>query len=194
MLDKSKFMTENEVQKLLKFSKSNRLKSILDMRNHVIIHLLVGTGCRGSEARLLKMSDLFLSDHYLQFTRTKNGTTRTALLSPPLTKLLKRYISFKKKNYEPSGPSDYLFRSRNGGYMTIQSMENLFKKMAKAAGIRTNLTLHSTRHAVGFAVMKKTGNIRMVQEILGHKSIQSTMVYAHISEDQIQKTINALWA
>ncbi|MFC1896505.1 tyrosine-type recombinase/integrase, partial [Thermodesulfobacteriota bacterium] len=88
---------------------------------------------------------------------------------------------------------DFLFINRLRKPWTLQGTENLFKKVSKEAGLLSVYSIHSTRHCYGFLTYSKSKNIRLTQTLLGHSSISTTMIYAHVDPGEMMATIDGLW-
>jgi integrase len=80
---------------------------------------------------------------------------------------------------------------RDGTKINIHSLERRFKNQLNRLQIH-NASLHTWRHTFASYFIMETGNMRALQKLLGHKSIKTTMVYAHVSDDHLEHLINKL--
>ena len=94
---------------------------------------------------------------------------------------------------EETGPGHYLFTNKLKRHWTLAGFQQLFKKMAKEAGLRSIYSIHSTRHCFGFMIYRKSKDIRLTQELLGHSDISSTQIYAHVDPETKKEAVNNLW-
>ena len=94
---------------------------------------------------------------------------------------------------EGTEPDDYLFTNKLRRHWTLAGFQQLFKKMAKEAGLRSVYSIHSTRHCFGFMIYRKSKDIRLTQELLGHSDLSSTMIYSHVDPEDKVKAVNNLW-
>jgi len=87
--------------------------------------------------------------------------------------------------------SRWVFTKADGGKINIHSLEDRFRNHLKRLGIR-NATLHTWRHTFASYIVMRTGNIRAVQKLLGHKSIKTTEIYSHLSEKHLYHIVHQL--
>ncbi|MFD2961394.1 MULTISPECIES: site-specific integrase [Olivibacter] len=123
----------------------------------------------------LRISDLYRAgadwlylDDFLLFTPKKNGKRNPKYLQIPLVPIAKQLIDLTTEKFFEL-PSE-------------QEYNRTLKDLAKRAGIKKNLTSHVGRHTFGFLYMEQTNDIYGLKKILGHKKLETTMRYAHISK------------
>ena len=85
--------------------------------------------------------------------------------------------------------SDYLFINKLGNNLSEQSIRNMVKNYAKAAGVDLHITPHMFRHTFATALLDEDVNIRYIQQLLGHSSIVTTQIYTHISTNKIRNIL-----
>jgi site-specific recombinase XerD len=198
MLDRDKYLSEQEARRLMKYSEAMALQALkrgttFYVKAWAIIHTLLGTGTRASECRKIKIGDLRLGREPIVKVVGKGGKKRTVEISNDLKNHLKKYLKYKKILGEGADPDDYLFTNKRKRHWTLSGFQQLFKKMSKEAGLRAVYSIHSTRHTYGFMVYRKTKDIRLVQSLLGHSSISSTQIYAHVDPEAKRDAVNNLW-
>jgi integrase/recombinase XerD len=200
MLDRDKYLNEEEVKQLMTYSKAMALLALergtaFYVRAWIVIDFLLGTGCRATETRLLKIGSLNLKGSEPTVTVIGKGKKqRTIVISHSLRKHLKEFMRWKKMMNEPIGKDDYLFTNKYKKPWSLMGIQGLFKKMAREAGLRPVYSIHCTRHTVGFKTFKESKNIRLTQTVLGHSSLVTTQIYAHVDPDEIKETMNNLWS
>ena len=91
-----------------------------------------------------------------------------------------------RKYFKIYRPGDYLFEGQSGGKCSNRSAAQVLKRAVKSAGITIRLTLHSLRHSFSTHFTNQGVNIRLLQEILGHKSSRTAMLYALMSGKDIR--------
>lgn len=200
MLDRDKYLSEAEAKKLMEFCES---QSLLDLergrtywpRRWAIVDVLLNTGMRASECRLLKIQDLSLTakEPCISVVNGKGGRQRTVPISGKLRKHLKSYLKQKELLGESTKPEDHLFVNRLKKPYSLIGIQALFKKCARDAGLRPCYSIHSTRHAYGFATFQRSKNIRLTQVLLGHRRLATTEVYTHVDPQQVIETVENLW-
>lgn len=198
MLDRDKFLSEQEARQLRDYCEA---QSLLDLqhgrtywpRRWAIIDTLLGSGARASEVRLLKCVDLSLGKEPCISVNGKGNRRRTIPISAKLKKHLKEYIAWKKLLGESTDPDNYLFMNRLNKPYCLMGIQQLFKRCAKGAGLRSVYSIHSTRHCFGFMTFSKSKNIRLTQTLLGHRRLGTTEIYTHVDPAEMVETVNNLW-
>jgi integrase/recombinase XerD len=110
----------------------------------------------------------------------KGKRDRYVMLSENVLVLLREYC----KVYNPS---DYLIEGQKGGKYSPKSVQSVFKSSIKKAGIRKKATVHSLRHSFATHLLDDGTDIRYIQELLGHKRLETTQIYTHVSSYSINK-------
>lgn len=188
-IDRSKFLTADEVKQLLQTCEAQAALDIKKGRTtHVTRSMLVGlalrTGLRVSEIANLKIGDIHLNgkDNYLTVLRGKGGKRRDCYFNGALTKQLKEYIQIKKQSWGVCiDPDCYLFSHSQDGKQKYSAtgLYLSFKKALKKVGLG-NHTIHHARHTFATLTLRDSGNLRFTQKQLGHSSIAMTSLYADI--------------
>ena len=141
MLDRDKYLSEQEARRLMEYSEAMSLRALekgttFYVKAWAIIHTLLGTGTRASECRKIKIKDLNLGREPSIKVVGKGGKKRTVEISHDLKKHLIKYMKYKKILGEGIEPDDYLFTNKLKRHWTLAGFQQLFKKMAKEAGLR----------------------------------------------------------
>jgi integrase/recombinase XerC len=161
------------------------------LRDYAIIALMLTTGLRTRSIILANIGDIrTLGEHTVLYYQGKGHEEKAEFvkLSEPVLKAIQRYL--KARGAEPA-PNAPLFTSeahRNAGErMTTRSISRIVKNALKAAGLDSDrLTAHSLRHTAANLAIKNGAPLREVQQLLGHKNINITMIYL----EQIERTAN----
>jgi integrase/recombinase XerC len=157
------------------------------LRDYAIIALMLTTGLRTRSIILADIGDIrTLGEHTVLYYQGKGHEEKADFvkLSEPVLKAIQRYL--KARGGEPA-PELPLFASnahRNAGErMTTRSISRIVKNALKAAGLESDrLTAHSLRHTAATLAMVHGASLQEVQQLLGHKNINITMVYLHTLE------------
>ena len=96
-------------------------------------------------------------------------------------------IFLYKKN---TRPKKYLFEGQNGGTYSYTSAQKVLKNALFKAGITKKATLHSLRHSFATHLLEKGTDIRYIQELLGHSSPKTTMIYTQVTKTSLKKIKN----
>lgn len=158
-------------------------------RNKAIIEVLYACGLRVSELVNLKISNLYLKDEFVKVTG-KGSKERLVPIGKFARKQLLIYLNqirthlHIEKKYE-----DFVFLNRNGRPLTRVMIFTIVKNLAKDAGIQKNISPHTLRHSFATELVEHGADLRAVQEMLGHESIVTTEIYAHINNKMLRDTI-----
>ena len=87
--------------------------------------------------------------------------------------------------YEEWNPKEYLFEGQYGGPYTERSAAKVLENLVAKCGIRKRVTLHTLRHSFATHLLEAGTDIRYIQELLGHNSPKTTMMYTHVSSKKI---------
>lgn len=168
---------------------------VTGIREWMAIDVLTCTGLRVSEAANLRCGDLKLG--YAEsktFVRDgKGGISGHVVVPESLKKHLKAFLAWKEKLGEPTGDDDHLFMGQRGAW-TSQAIQQIVKKYLKQLGLYENgKSVHALRHSYGVELYSREKDLRAVQKQLRHRSIQSTLIYADVTEEDIQNQLKGLW-
>jgi integrase/recombinase XerD len=149
-------------------------------KHNFLISLIYSAGLRVSEAVTIKMCDFDLDRRMILVRQGKGGKDRSTILSQKLIPTLKKQFALKK-------PGDYLFTGAGGnGHLAAMSAEKIVKKVAESAGISKKVTCHSLRHSFATHLLEAGTSIRYIQELLGHKRLETTQIYTKVANNNLQ--------
>ncbi|NTU49640.1 MAG: tyrosine-type recombinase/integrase [Desulfobulbaceae bacterium] len=156
-------------------------------RDYFMFDLMLNTGLRLSETVSLDIKDLFngYSSKEVLEIKGKGNRVRQIPLNKDIRGHIERYVSRRKKSDKGFSLVDPLFLSRNRRRITPRAVQMNFDKWVKLSGLEGSYSPHSLRHTVATQLMQKTGNIRKVQEFLGHKFVSTTQIYTGISKQDL---------
>lgn len=162
------------------------LSGITNLKHKAILSLMYSSGVRVSELIALTPTEIDSKQMYVMVRGGKGKKDRTTLLAVTSLDLLRKYF----KAYRPSR---YLFngQSKESPYSET-SLRNILKKAVKKAGIHKNISLHTLRHSFATHLLEHGANLFYIKELLGHKSIKTTLVYLHLCSKDLKKIVNPL--
>lgn len=147
-------------------------------RDIAVIELLFATGIRISELCSLKLSNIdFIENNVLIFGKGSKER-RIQIGNEDVMLALKKYkINFK----EEIDASEYFFVNRINNRLSEQSVRNMINKYANLSSIKLHITPHMFRHSFATYLLEEDVDIRYIQEMLGHSSINITEIYTHVT-------------
>ncbi len=156
-------------------TRTNTSEQWIAARDHALILLMYGAGLRISEALSLKSNDLPLGDS-LTITG-KGGKTRIIPLLPIIRDSVSVYVKLCPHILKPDGP---LFFGVRGGPLGPRSIQKTMQNLRSALGLPQSTTPHALRHSFATHLLAGGGDLRTIQELLGHASLKSTQVYTDV--------------
>ena len=183
------YLTENQVKGILDAPGKYEKKPLKILRDKAILATLYGTGLRVTELITLKILDVKLNES--QFSVIWKGSKlRSVFLTQDAKEKLKRYILSRGDD------SEYLFISLSpNSYwepLSRNSVEWLVRRYAELVWIKEKVTPHTLRHSFATSLLRRGADIRSVQALLGHSSIQTTQIYTHVDDKYLQKVHDLL--
>lgn len=152
-------------------------------RDKTLILLMYRHGLRVSEAIDLRWDQMNLRSGQVHINRLKNGKPSTHYLEGDELRALRRL----RRDY-PDGP--FIFVTERGGPLTRSTVNKLITRAGDRAGLGFPAHPHMLRHACGYFLANKGVDTRTIQDYLGHKSIQHTVVYTELSPTRFR----GLWS
>jgi site-specific recombinase XerD len=151
-----------------------------DLRDRALLELLYAAGLRVSEVVSLDVPELDLRDRTVR-VRGKGKKERVGVFGEPATRALERYLRDGRPELA-SGKESAFFLNRFGGRLTARSVQSLVRKYATKAGLPSEVHPHLLRHSFATHLLDGGADLRVVQELLGHESPNTTQVYTHVTE------------
>ncbi len=148
-------------------------------RDAAVLGLLYGSGLRISEALSLKRKDFDVSD---AITVTGKGNkTRMVPVLPQVAKLIADYAALCP-NLPPDGP---LFIGARGGPLSPRVVQLAMARLRGALGLPDTATPHALRHSFATHLLARGGDLRAIQELLGHASLSTTQIYTAVDSERL---------
>jgi len=151
-----------------------------NLKHKTMIYLAYSAGLRVSEVVNLKIKDIHSERMVINIKGAKGKKDRIVGLSQGILELLRKYyIAYK--------PSDWLFDGQyTGEPYSSRSLQSIFHRAKDAAKIRQDVTFHSLRHSYATHLHEAGTDIKLIQELLGHNDIKTTLRYTHVSKRTIE--------
>jgi len=165
----------------------SEVRSLIDviqnLKHKTLLALIYSGGLRIGEAINLKVDDIDSSRMLIHIKGGKGKKDRYTLLSQSFLKTLRVYYRCYK-------PKAYLFEGQNSPTYSTSSAQWILRNAIAKAGIRKDVTLHTLRHSFATHLLENGTDIRYIQELLGHSSPKTTMIYTHVTENSIKNISN----
>jgi len=181
-------LEEPEIRKILKQPDT---QTPLGYRDRVILEILYSTGIRKGELENLKLQDVDIKDGFLRIEQGKNRKDRVVPLGKIACQYLQNYIvsirSETPKGKHKGRDTGFIFLNQRGNKLHHDTVWNIVIHYAKQAGIKKKVTPHSFRHTCATHMVRHGAHIRHLQEMLGHKSIETTQIYTRVTINDLKK-------
>ena len=153
----------------------------IGVRNRLIIEMFYATGCRVSELINIKMSDINTTNKSIKIMG-KGSKERIVYYGEYAEDYLNKYLNtgFNKG-------SKYLFLNDKKEKFSIQEVEQVIHKLIEHLAIKTHVTPHTLRHTFATHLLNNGADIKSVQELLGHASLNTTGIYTHVSNERLKE-------
>lgn len=158
-------------------------------RNKAIIETLYSCGLRVSELINLRLTDLFFDQGFIKVLG-KGNKERLVPVSDKAIKEIELYIKQYRNHIQIDLQSEnILFLNRRGKKLTRVMIFTIVKILAKAIGLKKNISPHTFRHSFASHLIDGGADLRAIQEMLGHESIITTEIYTHLDTEYLRDTI-----
>jgi len=160
-----------EVEKLLSATQN--------IKHRVLLSIIYSAGLRIGETLNIRLQDIDSKRMLIHIKGGKGRKDRYVPLSPKILLLLREYYKMYK-------PDIYLFEGEKGKPYTQSSARKVLKNVLRKTQIKKRVTLHTLRHSYATHLLEAGTDIRYIQELLGHNSPKTTMIYTHVSNHQLK--------
>ncbi len=154
-------------------------------RDRAMLELMYAAGLRAAEVVTVRASDVSL-DGLCARVRGKGAKERMVLFGPPAREALEVYIGRRT----PAEGVDALFLNDRGRGLTTRTVQNVVKRWARAAGLSPSVSPHTLRHSFATHLLDGGADLKTVQQLLGHESLETTQVYTHLSGERLKRTVD----
>ncbi|HEY6022590.1 MAG TPA: tyrosine recombinase XerC [Pseudolabrys sp.] len=150
-------------------------------RDAAVLALLYGSGLRVSEALGLKRKDCAGNADALTVTG-KGNKARMVPLLPQVAKMIADYVALCPSDLPPDGP---LFIGARGGVLSPRIVQLTMARLRGALGLPDSATPHALRHSFATHLLARGGDLRAIQELLGHASLSTTQIYTAVDAERL---------
>lgn len=156
-------------------------------RNLCMIHLMLDAGLRVGEVVALKPEHVNIQICKVMVREGKGAKDREIWIGQDLRDLIGKWLERRPE-------SEWLFPTRHGTKVNTRYMRAAVKRYARKAGTQEweKVSPHTLRHTFATDLLNQTGNIRLVQETLGHTDVSTTMIYTHVNSAEIRDAMQTL--
>lgn len=176
------------VDDIFRLLDSIKTETLLGLRNLAIFETLYSTGIRVSELAGMNVFDVDFSQRTIRVL----GKGEKERIVPVGKKALDAIRAYKNRLEKETGiqrnENAPLFLNKNKGRLTTRSIARILDKIAKQCGILIPISPHALRHTFATHMLDAGADLRVVQELLGHKSLSTTQRYTHVSIDRLMET------
>lgn len=160
------------------------VKQIIDVtknaKHRLMLSTAYGAGLRVSELINLRVAEIDFENQTIKISMGKGGKDRITLLPDKLVSHLQNQVAGKRGN-------ELVFESERGGKLSSRSLQAVFARSLRKAGIKKKATFHSLRHSFATHLLEQGTDIRKIQELLGHSSITTTQIYTKVTASMLLK-------
>jgi integrase/recombinase XerD len=162
------------------------------LRDRAILELLYSTGLRAHELISLKIYDIDQTKQTVFVRKGKMQKDRFVPLGNRALRWVRSYITFARKNYQSFVESDVLFLDLYGKPLRAHTLDRLILKYKNQAKVTKRGKSHVFRHAMATHMLEGGADVRYVQEMLGHASVETTQVYTHVAQNELREKYRAI--
>lgn len=162
------------------------LESPRNLKHRAILTLLYSAGLRLGEVVRLRLENLHFDRGLIYIRDAKGSKDRYSLFGQAAQRLMRTYL-------DVSRPDGFLFGGqRPGSHLSERSVQHIFERAARQAGVKKGASVHSLRHSFATHLHESGVDIRYIQKLLGHASSRTTEIYTHVSQRELRHIRNPL--
>lgn len=171
-------VSQAEMKKLLKMPD---VRTMIGYRDRAMLELLYTSGLRASELLNLQVADVDYCDGFLRVNAGKGNKDRVVPIGKIACRCLENYIKSIRPSLAKDPHDNTLFLSYNGVKLDVGTLDKLIREYTARAGIKKKITPHTFRHTCATLMLRNKANIRHIQEMLGHASLDTTQIYTSVT-------------
>ncbi len=164
-------------------------KTPIGLRDRAILETLYGTGIRANELICLRPEDVDTHQHALTIVQGKGRRDRVVPLTRAASQAIEAYLSLGRARLLGAHTRQELFLGGYGFPLKRASLGKVVKAAAERAGVKKIVTPHVLRHTVATHLLRGGADIRHIQALLGHRSLQTTQRYTRVDTSDLRKVL-----
>jgi integrase/recombinase XerD len=157
-------------------------------RNKAMLETLYSCGLRVSELITLKLSNCYFEEEYL-LVEGKGNKQRLVPISQRAIHEIGLWMPDRAVLEMKKGQEDFVFLNRRGSGLSRSMVFRIIRELAGLAGITKTISPHTFRHSFATHLLEGGANLRVIQQMLGHESIQTTEIYTHMDKTYLREQI-----
>lgn len=165
------YLMNDEVSKII--------ASCRNLKERLIVKLLVYTGIRVSELCAIRIQDIDINSKTLKIRNGKGDKDRLVVFSDRVVSDLRMYLGELR---ESKGKGDFLFPTSKSKRVSPVTVERIIRNVVRRSGIQKKVTPHTFRHTFATSLLRNGADLRIIQLLLGHSSISTTQIYTHMDD------------
>jgi integrase/recombinase XerD len=171
------YLTQREAKILLDASAD-------DLKTSAMVSLLIYTGIRVGELCKIDVDDLNLEERFIRIRSGKGDKDRIVIIPDECASTLNQYLL---ERYKVQSRSRSFFLSSRKNRFDTSSVERIVRNLGKKANLNRKVTPHVLRHTFATTVLRNGGDIRFIQQVLGHASVATTQIYTHVDDNTLRE-------
>jgi site-specific recombinase XerD len=183
------YLTIDEIFLLLDTVNNDQLPTKFPHRDRAIFELLYATGIRCSELAQITAADILSAQKSIRIFG-KGKKERIVLYGSKAAKSMELYLTYERRQI--LFPDESFFLTNKGKPICCSHIRDIIIMFRKFLPIQRPLTPHKIRHSFATHLLQKGMDLRMIQELLGHKTLTSTEIYTHVSVEQLKKMCSTI--
>lgn len=178
-----RFLTQEQLTALIAAADGS---SPQGLRDRALLELLYAAGLRVSEVAGLDLGDVYLNERTARVWG-KGSKERIVFIGRPAAAALKAYLKTGRPHLAGKQDEKALFLNRDGRRLSPRSVQVIVRKYALRAGLDQRVFPHLLRHSFATHLLDGGAELRVVQELMGHASANTTQIYTHVTEKRQQE-------
>lgn len=181
----------NKLPRVLDADQANALldfqpEDALETRDKAIFELAYSSGLRVSELASARLEDFDFSEGLVRVLG-KGNSERLVPVGQQAIRAIRHWQREREQLVPANSDEGWLFTNRSGGPLSTAGIRSRLTRLTRKLGLNTHVSPHMLRHSVATQLISSSGDLRAVQELLGHKNLSTTQVYTHLDFGHLAK-------